>query len=122
MAAVIALAIIVARQGRGGMLLGVAGIGALVLSLAAIVSFVSLYIYEDPRHHCPFCILKAEYSYQGYALYVPLFAATAAAVGALALAPFSRRPELRARVARATRMLARLRERCFSSLRWRWRG
>lgn len=106
MAAVVALSAIVARQGRGGLLLGLGGIGALVLSLAAIVSFVSLYIYEDPRHHCPFCILKAEYSYQGYALYVPLFAATAAAVGALALAPFSRRPDLRARVAHATRTLA----------------
>jgi hypothetical protein len=106
MAAVIALAATVARLGRGGMLLGLGGIGALVLSLAAIVSFVSLYIYEDPRHHCPFCILTAEYSYQGYALYVPLFAATAAAVGALALAPFSKKPNLRARIAHATRTLA----------------
>jgi hypothetical protein len=107
MAAVVALAVTVARSGRGGMLLGMAGGGAMVLSFAAIVSFVSPYIYEDPRHHCPFCILKAEYSYQGYALYVPLFAATAAAMGALALAPFARRPELRARVTRATRALAR---------------
>ncbi len=107
MAAVIALAVTVARSGRGGMLLGVAGGGAMVLSFAAIVSFVSPFIYEDPHHHCPFCILKEEYSYQGYALYVPLFAATAAAMGALALAPFARRPELRARVTRATRVLAR---------------
>jgi hypothetical protein len=106
MAAVIAIAATVARRGRGGLLLGIGGIGGLALSLAAIVSFVSLYIYEDPRHHCPFCILKAEYSYQGYALYVSLFAATAASVGALALAPFSQRPGVRARVARATRTLA----------------
>jgi hypothetical protein len=106
MTGIIALAFIVARLGRGGLLLGLGGISALVLSLAAIVSFVSLYVYEDPRHHCPFCILKAEYSYQGYALYVPLFAATAAAVGALALAPFARSPGLRARVAHATRTLA----------------
>jgi hypothetical protein len=107
MAAVIALAVAVARSGRGGQLLGVAGGGAMVLSFAAIVSFVSPYVYEDPRHRCPFCIFKAEYSYQGYVLYVPLFAATAAAVGALSLTPFARRPELRARATRATRVLAR---------------
>ncbi len=80
--------------------------GAFVLTLAAIPSFVSLYVYEDPHHHCPFCLLKADYGHQGYALYVPLFAATAAALGAAALAPFARRPALAARIARATRRLA----------------
>ena len=104
--AVFGVAGMVAVRGRGGWLLGLSGMGAFVLTLAAIPSFVSLYVYEDPHHHCPFCLLKADYGHQGYALYVPLFAATAAALGAAALAPFARRPALAARIARATRRLA----------------
>jgi len=49
-----------------------------VAALIGILSFVSLYVYEHPHHHCPFCILKPEYDYQGYLLYIPLFAAAAA--------------------------------------------
>jgi hypothetical protein len=63
--------------------------------LAGILSFVSLYIYEHPNHHCPFCILKPEYGYQGYWLYVPLFAATAAGLAAGAVQPFARIESLR---------------------------
>ena len=55
---------------------------AFAATIAGILSFVSLYIYEHPNHHCPFCILKPEYGYQGYWLYVPLFAATAAGLAA----------------------------------------
>ena len=55
-----------------------------------MLSFISLYIYEHPHHHCPFCILKPEYDYQGYWLYLPLFTATAAGLGAGALQPFAR--------------------------------
>ena len=54
---------------------------AFVAALTGILSFVSLYIYEHPHHHCPFCMLKPEYDYQGYWLYLPLFAATAAGLG-----------------------------------------
>ncbi len=43
------------------------------VSLAAVVSFISLYFYEVPTHHCPFDILQAEYHYIGYPLYVSLF-------------------------------------------------
>jgi hypothetical protein len=105
-AAAVGVAGVVAVRGRGGLVLGSCGLGAFVLTLASIVSFVSLYVYEDPHHHCPFCLLKADYGYQGYALYVPLFAATAAALGAAALAPFARRPALAVRIAGATRKLA----------------
>ena len=58
-----------------------------VVAIAAIIAFLSLYVYENPNHHCPFCLLKAGYDYVGYALYLPLFAATAAGVGAGLLAP-----------------------------------
>jgi hypothetical protein len=107
-AAAATLSFVVAWRGRGGALLGLCGVIGLVASLLAIVAFVAPYVYEDPRHHCPFCILKAEYSYRGYLLYVPLFGATAAALGALALAPFADRPLLAKSVARATGALARV--------------
>jgi hypothetical protein len=63
---------------------------AFVAALIGILSFVSLYVYEHPHHHCPFCLLKPEYDYQGYWLYVPLFAATAAGLGVGAVQPFAR--------------------------------
>ena len=48
-------------------------IGAII----AIISVVAPYIYAQPYHHCPFCILKAEYDFIGYALYLTLFLGTA---------------------------------------------
>ena len=47
----------------------------LVVSLASIVSFLSLYVYELPTHHCPFDMLQGQYGYIGYPLYIFLFAA-----------------------------------------------
>lgn len=61
-----------------------------VVALTGILSFVSLYVYEHPHHHCPFCLLKPEYDYQGYWLYVPLFVATGAGLGVGAVQPFAR--------------------------------
>lgn len=75
---------------RGAMLFGLAGLVFYGASLVAIVSVISGYIYEHPNHHCPFCILKPEYGYFGYALYVPLFVGAAFALGAGALQPFMR--------------------------------
>jgi hypothetical protein len=98
------------HRGQGGLALGVAGILAFAVALAGIVAFVSLYVYEDPHHHCPFCLLKPEYGYRGYAFYVPLLAATSAALAAAALAPFAsareRGPASAGRVRSATRALA----------------
>ncbi len=51
------------------------------IALAAVVSLISLYVYEHPHHHCPFCMLKSGYNFVGYFLYIPLFSGTAAAVG-----------------------------------------
>jgi len=79
-----------------------------VASIVGVLSFVSLYIYEHPHHHCPFCILKPEYDYQGYALYVPLFLATAAGLGAGAMQPFARIASLRAVLPRVSARLAGL--------------
>ena len=45
----------------------------LLVALAAVVSFISIYIYELPTHHCPFDILQHGYGYIGYPLYISLF-------------------------------------------------
>lgn len=91
---------------RHGYLVSLTSGGALVAALAGILSFVSLYIYEHPHHHCPFCILKPEYNYQGYWLYIPLFAATAAGLAVGALQAFRRVPSLAAVVPATTARLA----------------
>lgn len=38
-------------------------------AIAALISFISLYFYELPTHHCPFCLLQQEYGHIGYLLY-----------------------------------------------------
>ncbi|MDV7145211.1 hypothetical protein R3X27_21215 [Tropicimonas sp. TH_r6] len=68
--------------GRGERLLAFFGAGLFFAALTAIVSVISLYVYDHPNHHCPFCLLKREYGYFGYALYLPLFAGTVWALGA----------------------------------------
>ncbi len=78
------------------------------LALVAVVSVIALYIYEHPHHHCPFCILKAGHSFIGYALYVPLFAATAWALAAGVIAPWRDLASLRAVVSGEVRRLAGL--------------
>jgi hypothetical protein len=83
-------ALVYRRAGKGGGLY--AGLSALffILSLAAIISVLSLYFYELPTHHCPFCLLKAEYGYAGYPLYFTLFGGTVTGIGVGALSPFRR--------------------------------
>jgi hypothetical protein len=40
----------------------------LTVGLAAVVSWLSPYVYELPTHHCPFCLLQREYRWVGYLL------------------------------------------------------
>lgn len=46
------------------------------VSGAAVISFISLYIYELPTHHCPFDMLQKNYGFVGYPLYLGLFGGT----------------------------------------------
>lgn len=57
-------------------ILSAASLAFLGVSLAAIVSFLSLYFYQLPTHHCPFDILQRGHLFVGYALYGTLFAGT----------------------------------------------
>jgi len=72
----------VAVKGKGAAIFGVLSTVTTVVSLAAVISFISLYYYELPTHHCPFCLLQADYGYIGYPLYVSLFTAGIAGAGA----------------------------------------
>lgn len=55
--------------------------GTFLVSMAAIISFISLYVYELPSHHCPFDILQGDYGYVGYPLYISLFSGTISGIG-----------------------------------------
>jgi hypothetical protein len=67
----------------------------LVISVAAFISFISVYFYELPTHHCPFCILQKEYGYIGYGLYLLLFVGGLAGMGVGLLMPFRQIPSLK---------------------------
>jgi len=43
-----------------------------VVGIASLISFISVYYYELPTHHCPFCVIHKEYGYIGYPLYFSL--------------------------------------------------
>ena len=95
------------RGGRlSGWLLAAASVAGFAVAISGVLAFISLYIYEHPHHHCPFCVLKPEYDYRGYWLYVPLFAATATGLGAGALQAFARVPSLQAVIPRVSSRLA----------------
>ena len=83
------------RQLRIGPLFAASSLLGFGVAIAATIAFLSLYVYENPNHHCPFCLLKAGYDYVGYALYLPLFAATAAGSSAGVIAPFRHIASLR---------------------------
>ncbi len=67
--------------GQGARLFSYAGTFLYVFSMAAVISFISVYFYELPTHHCPFCLLQREYRFIGYPLYVSLFVAGITGVG-----------------------------------------
>jgi hypothetical protein len=73
---------------KGGYLLaGFSGL-TFIVSISSILSFISIYVYELPSHHCPFCILQKEYHYIGYPLYLTLFGGTISGLGVGLLMPF----------------------------------
>lgn len=59
-------------------------------SCVSLISFISLYFYELPTHHCPFCILQREYYYVGYLLYASLLTGAISGLGVGVLMPFRR--------------------------------
>jgi hypothetical protein len=75
-------------KNRGGYLFGGLSGVHFIISITAILSFISPYFYELPTHHCPFCILQKEYGFVGYPLYGALFGGAVSGMGVGILMPF----------------------------------
>jgi hypothetical protein len=107
LAATIAAGLVFLKTRKGALAFaGLTGLNFLV-ALGAVVSFISIYIYEHPHHHCPFDVIQAGYGYIGYGLYIPLFAATVMGLGVGAVAPFGGVASLATVAPEVTRHLAR---------------
>jgi hypothetical protein len=75
-------------RGKLGLLFSFASGLFFLVSCISFISFISLYFYELPTHHCPFCVLQREYGYIGYLLYASLLTGTVSGLGVGALMPF----------------------------------
>ncbi len=78
---VVGMALCFYRTGRGARVLAVMSGWFFILALTSILSFISVYIYQLPTHHCPFCLLQREYGYIGYPLYGSLLIGGIAGMG-----------------------------------------
>jgi len=78
-------------RGKGGLLFSFLSILSFVVAIASLISFVCLYFYDLPSHHCPFCILQKEYHYVGYLLYGTILGGGVGGLGVGALMPFKGR-------------------------------
>jgi uncharacterized membrane protein len=70
------------KRGSGGRLFALLNMIQLAVALVATVSVISLYIYQMPSHHCPFCILQKEYHFVGYPIYIAMLTAAICGFGA----------------------------------------
>jgi hypothetical protein len=93
-------------KGRGGYVFTGLVVATFVVSLFSIISFISIYAYELPSHHCPFCILQKEYGFIGYPIYLALFGATVSGTGVGLLKAFGKGKSLSAVVPSLQRRLA----------------
>jgi len=89
-----------------GPLFAAASVLGFGVAIIAVISFLSLYVYESPNHHCPFCLLKAGYNYVGYVLYLPLFAATVTGLSAGLIALFRQTTSLQVIIPGTVRRLS----------------
>ncbi|MDD5642288.1 MAG: hypothetical protein PHX53_11610 [Syntrophales bacterium] len=76
------------RTGQGGYVFAAAAFLAFLISLMSFISFISIYIYELPTHHCPFCVLQQEYFFIGYLYFLTLLAGTITGLGVGILNPY----------------------------------
>ena len=93
-------------KARGGYLFSSLSVITFLASMVAILSFISVYFYELPTHHCPFCLLQREYGYIGYPLYVALLGGAISGMGVGVLMPFRKIESLSKIVPSTQRKLA----------------
>lgn len=91
---------------RGWYLFAATSLLFFITATAALVSFIALYFYELPSHHCPFCILQSEYNHIGYLLYACLLGGGVAGGGVGAAERFKRCGSLREIIPRFQRRAA----------------
>ncbi|MEI9476043.1 MAG: hypothetical protein WCO26_05670 [Deltaproteobacteria bacterium] len=91
---------------KGGYLFSSLSLVSFLVSIVSILSFISVYFYELPTHHCPFCILQKEYGYIGYPLYLALLGGTISGMGVGLLMPFRNTKSLSEILPRIQRKLA----------------
>ena len=94
------------RRRKGAEAYAVLSALALPVSVIAVISFISPYIYELPTHHCPFCLLQKEYGYVGYPMYLSLLIAAVCGIGTGVIEEFSHKPSLKDAAPRVQRRLA----------------
>ncbi len=90
----VALGLSVYLGKKGARLFSMASLIHFVLSAIALISFISIYIYELPTHHCPFCILHQEYGYVGYLIYLAILVSAVSGMGTGIINPFQKIPSL----------------------------
>lgn len=90
LAATMGLGLFFYARGKAAWLFAMVNIITLVASMAALISFISLYYYEMPTHHCPFCLLQKEYGFVGYPLYLTFLGGAVAGLGVGLIGPFKK--------------------------------
>ena len=93
-------------QGKGAYLFSASSLLMFLISILAIISLISIYFYELPTHHCPFCILHQEYGYVGYWIYATLLVGAVSGLGVGSLMPLRRIPSIREVLPRIQKRLA----------------
>ena len=96
MAATLIMGLIFYRTGRYGYWFSLLAVIACLLGIPAFISFFSVYFYELPTHHCPFCVLQREYGFIGYPIYLTLLGGGLLGAGVGMLMPFRSKASLRA--------------------------
>ncbi len=102
----LAAALLFRATRRGAWLLAVLAAAAVPAGLAAVIAFVSPYVYELPTHHCPFCLLQREYRFVGYPLYATLMGGGVAGMAVGLVRAFGGRASLTALAPAMERRLA----------------
>jgi hypothetical protein len=92
--------------GKGAYLFSISSLVMFFVSIVAIISLISIYFYELPTHHCPFCILHQEYGYVGYWIYATILVGAVSGLGVGSLMPFRKIHSIKEIVPRIQKKLA----------------
>jgi hypothetical protein len=103
------------RRGHGAYLFAILSAATFVTSIATLISVFSLYFYELPTHHCPFCILQSGYGYVGYPLYLSIFGGVTTGLGTGIIGFFSKIKSLTEIIPEVQRRLALVSIVCYTT-------